>query len=402
VAAAEHNGEVIVWDVATGAEREHIKTSEVSWAVAFGPDSQTLYTAGAEGILRAYDLTGQRRYIRQAPAVPTRRYLHVLPSGDRKTTAYMWRDAKGSWVSFADTTTRIVTAPTHLLGIDLDSAPWSPATWHPNGQRLAIHDFDTITTLDARTGNVLDLKENLDVVSLSYIDKSERLLTGAGNGVVFFGEEQWPIGQPPGGDIWWPADCCTAPSADGRFVALFEFFPDGAGMHWRIVRTDTGRVSSEGDLPVGLNHTSYSPDGQLVAGVGANGEVITIDVQSGLVKRAPTIGHNDEGLFVQFSPDSSRLVSGAKDGSVSLWDAHTLDLLGTVTISPQDKPVAAIPTFTGGSDIVTIAGYDGRTYRWDTRIAQTIAYACAMAGRNLTADEWTQAFGTRPYQKTCP
>jgi WD40 repeat protein len=161
-------------------------------------------------------------------------------------------------------------------------------------------------------------------------------------------------------------------------------------------------VTREGALPVGLNHAAYSPDGRLVAGVGASGVVITIDVQSGLVKRAPTIGHNDEGLFVQFSSDGSRLVSGARDGTVSLWDAHTLDLLGTVSISPQDKPVAAIPYFTHDSDIVTIAAYDGKTYRWDTRIAQTIAYACAMAGRNLTADEWRHAFGNRPYEKTCP
>jgi hypothetical protein len=41
---------------------------------------------------------------------------------------------------------------------------------------------------------------------------------------------------------------------------------------------------------------------------------------------------------------------------VSLWDARTLDLLGT----------------------------------------------CRMAGRNLTDEEWTQAFGNRAYEKTCP
>jgi hypothetical protein len=51
---------------------------------------------------------------------------------------------------------------------------------------------------------------------------------------------------------------------------------------------------------------------------------------------------------------------------------------------------------------VTIAAYDGRTYRWDTRIDPTLAYACAMAGRNLTAGEWSQAFGSRPYEITCP
>jgi DNA-binding SARP family transcriptional activator/WD40 repeat protein len=397
VAAAEYNGEVVVWDVATGTARERIKTSEVSWAVDFSPDNQTLYTGGDEGILRAYDLSGQRRYLPLALAgPPARQYFHVLPSPDGKTTAYLWREASGSWVSFFDTTTRTSTTPTHL-GVDIERGSWSPAAWDPDGRRLAIHDPGAITIVDSRTGKVLDLREALDVTSINYID-GERLVTGSSKGVVFYDLKLFPEGQT----VFWPADCCTATSADGRSAVLFADFPDGAGEHWRIIRTDTGMITREGDLPVGLNHAAYSPDGRLVAGVGAGGEVTTIDVQSGLVKRAPTIGHNDEGLFVQFSSDSSRLVSGAKDGTVSLWDAHTLDLLGTVTISPEDKPVAAIPHFTGGSDIVTIAGYDGKTYRWDTRIAQTIAYACAMAGRNLTAAEWSQAFGNRPYEKTCP
>jgi WD40 repeat protein len=397
VAAAEYNGEVVVWDVATGTSRERITTSEVSWAVDFSPDGKTLYTGGDEGILRTYDLSGQRRYLPLAFAAPARQYLHVLPSPDGKMTAYLWRDAKGSWVTFFDTTTGTVKATTHL-GVDVERGPWSPAAWHPDGRRLAIHDADAITIIDSATGEELDLQEALDVTSINFIDRGARLVTGSSHGVVFYDLKLFPEGQM----VFWPADCCTAPGADGRSAALFEDFPDGAGEHWRIIRTDTGMVTREGALPVGLNHAAYSPDGRLVAGVGASGVVITIDVQSGLVKRAPTIGHNDEGLFVQFSSDGSRLVSGARDGTVSLWDAHTLDLLGTVSISPQDKPVAAIPYFTHDSDIVTIAAYDGKTYRWDTRIAQTIAYACAMAGRNLTADEWRQAFGNRPYEKTCP
>ncbi|MFC5265725.1 BTAD domain-containing putative transcriptional regulator [Kribbella qitaiheensis] len=397
LAAAEQDGEVVIWDLATGTRRESIETSEVSWGVAFSSDGRTLYTAGDEGILRAYDLAGQRRYLRATPGVEARQYLHVLPSADGKTTAYLWRDANGSWVNFADTATGRSTTPIRL-GVDLETGPWSPAAWHPDGRKFAVHDSDAITTVDARTGKVLEFKENLDVLSISYVDNGARLLIGSTNGIVFYDHDLWPEGQ----DVWWPADCCLATSADGQSAVLFEDFPDGSGEHWRIISTDTGLVDLEGDLPVDLNHSAFSPDGKLVAGTGASGEVVTIDVQRGLIKRAAKVGHGDEGLFVQFSPDGSRLVSGAEDGTVSLWDAHTLDLLGTVSISPENKPVGAIPHFTDGSDIVTIAAYDGRTYRWDTRIEQTLAYACEMAGRNLTHDEWTQAFGSRPYEKTCP
>ncbi|MEU8227461.1 hypothetical protein [Kribbella sp. NPDC048915] len=58
--------------------------------------------------------------------------------------------------------------------------------------------------------------------------------------------------------------------------------------------------------------------------------------------------------------------------------------------------------FVEGNDVLRIATYDGRTYTWDTRIEHTLAAACAMAGRNLTAAEWAQSFGSRRYEKTCP
>ncbi len=38
----------------------------------------------------------------------------------------------------------------------------------------------------------------------------------------------------------------------------------------------------------------------------------------------------------------------------------------------------------------------------DTRPEHWIEVACAIAGRNLTEDEWSDAFDDRPYRETCP
>jgi WD40 repeat protein len=397
VATAEQGGDVVVWDTPSATPRHRLETSEVPWASAFSPDGQTLYTAGSEGVLRAYDLAGRRRFLQQTQTVPARTYLEVLSSDDGHRTAYLWRDANGAWTSFADNSTGIATAPTKL-DITLEAGARSRAAWHPDGGRLAVHDGASIMTIDARTGKVLEWHENQNVLSISYVGGGERLITGSPEGIIFFDELLWPEGRY----AFWAADCCTATAPDGRTAMLFEHSLGGAGEHWRIVSTERGALVSEGDVPVDLNRATYSPDGRLVAGIGVSGQIVVIDVHSGQVRRAPAISHTDEGLSVRFSPDSSRLVSGARDGTVSLWDVRTLDLLGTVSVDPADNAVGAVPSFSGGNDIVSIAAYDGRTYRWDTRIEHAVATACAMAGRNLTAEEWSQAFGDRPYEKTCP
>jgi WD40 repeat protein len=397
LATAEYGGEVTVWDVATGTPRQRVKTSDLTWALDFSPDARTLYTAGDHGIVRVYDLAGNRQYLHRARAVSTRRYLHVVPSNDGTKTAYLWRDGATTWVSFTDTTTGATTTRTRL-DLELDEGPRTPTSWHPNGRLLAIHDQHSIAVLDSQTGQVIKKSASPHVLSIAYIDNGARLAIGTPEGVRFYGTDMWPEAY----DVAWHADCCTAPSPDGTTAVLFEDSTVAPGEHWRIIHTDTGIISSEGDLPLGLNYATYSPDGSLIAATGAGGQVLTIDVQSGLVQRAPTTGHNDDAQFIHFSPDGSRLVSGAADGTVSLWDAHTLDLLGTVTTPTADKAVTANPTFSEGSDMVAITAYDGETYRWDTRVDQTIAYACTMAGRNLTHEEWTQAFGNRPYEKTCP
>jgi WD40 repeat protein len=397
LATAQSGGEVIIWNVADGTARLRIKTTEASWAVDFSPDARRLYSGGDDGILRIHDLEGQRPYLRSIQTVPARPYLHVLTSDNGQITAYLWREGQTSWVRIADTTTGRMTTPTRL-DIELQPVARTPAAWHPSGQELAVHDLATIQTVDAATGKVRSERLAGDVTTVAYVDDGKRIAVGWKDGIYSFDPDLSAARLVSG----FFTDCCVATSKDGATMALFKDHDGVSRQNWRIVRVATGTEVRSGGLPLRLNSPAYSPDGRLIAGTGADGAVLTIDTQTGAVHRAAATGHTEEGISIRFSPDGTRLVSGAADGTVSLWDARTLDLLGTVTTSTANKPVAVRPTFTGGSDIVTIAAYDGKTYQWDTRIGQALAHACAMAGRNLTQVEWTQAFGNRPYEKTCP
>jgi hypothetical protein len=86
---------------------------------------------------------------------------------------------------------------------------------------------------------------------------------------------------------------------------------------------------------------------------------------------------------------------------VSLWDAESLDLLGTVVVSAEKDPLPVSPTFTA-NDQILLASYDGRVFSWDTDFDRALEFACQMAGRNLTESEWEAALPDLAYEETCP
>ncbi|WP_433167555.1 BTAD domain-containing putative transcriptional regulator [Kribbella sp. CA-247076] len=394
LATAHFGGEVIVWDLATGKAVQRLHTAEVSWAVAFSSDQQTLYTAGDEGVLRAYDLGGRQQYLSRTQTAPLRPYLHVLASDRGETIAYLWNEAGTSWVSFADVRSGRMTAPTSL-DLELQGEAQAPASWHPNGDRLVIHGIDLVAVLDGRTGTVLQ-RDVRRATSVAYVNDGERIVAGTIESTTVFDGRMVPKRVNHG----WIADCCTAASPDGELAVLFQEERGGATMSWRIVRASTGEVVKQGGLSTWINATAFSPDSRLIAGIGTDG-VFTMDVRSGAIKFAPPTGHRAHGVSIRFSPDGTRLVSGADDGTATVWDAATLENLFTISTATDANLVPVAPTFTRDGDAISIPSYDGKTYRWNVSTAHILAQACAMAGRNLTADEWRQAFPDRPYQKTC-
>jgi len=55
----------------------------------------------------------------------------------------------------------------------------------------------------------------------------------------------------------------------------------------------------------------------------------------------------------------------------------------------------------GGRTVVTVTEGAG-VRRWTVDSERLLEHACALAGRNLTSEEWHQALPDRPYERTCP
>ncbi|MDX1932608.1 MAG: AAA-like domain-containing protein [Capsulimonadales bacterium] len=150
-------------------------------------------------------------------------------------------------------------------------------------------------------------------------------------------------------------------------ISLLAFLPDSlqvvTGARGESVHIADTNGEKRGEIPPepGRSETAsnISPDGRYLA-IARGDTIDLIEVATG--KRSATCtGHINTVTGLVFSPDSTRLVSGAHDGSVKLWDVATgdqvLSLRGlrywndsghvsTVTFAPNGRAVA-VGTETG-------------------------------------------------------
>jgi WD40 repeat protein/DNA-binding SARP family transcriptional activator/energy-coupling factor transporter ATP-binding protein EcfA2 len=417
VGSVSLDGELIVWDTATGRLLERWHTFDPQ-GIGFGPDNDLVYGGGRDSMLRSWDLSAQETYLQQTTQVDdTTVFAHADVSPDGRQVAYRWLDDTGTgWVRFVDTATGEATTATRLPTQDLD---WSSlGTWHPDGGRYVAwcaisggpcEEPGVVTVLDSTTGEVVKKQEILDdedIYSVAYVDGARRLLVGSsdrqtlGNAdrrtSVFDAETL----QPTGDVFDYGADFAIS-IGDGSTVAVSQPSADGSFEHWRAIDVSTGEVRSEWDVDVLAYAAASSPDGSTLAVAGNAGEIVTTDVRTGdELRRSTSLGFTVRWLA--YSDDGELLLSAAENGGVSLWDATTLDPLGTAYPPHHGAPIPAGAQFIGDSHDVAIASYDGKVYRWETDLDRALDFACQMAGRDLTEDEWAQFLPAQPYESVCP
>ncbi len=152
------------------------------------------------------------------------------------------------------------------------------------------------------------------------------------------------------------------------------------------------------DVGFDAGTVEVSPDGTHVAVGGRAGELMVLDLSTDEPVREPVTAH-DIVVDLTYSEDGSRLLTSGFDYKNSLWDGRTGELLARV-VTPQ---LVTEATFTGDGDTVLIAPlWGGAVMEWDTRPEHAVEFACRVAGRDFTEEEWSEQFGDRPFQEICP
>jgi WD40 repeat protein len=181
-------------------------------------------------------------------------------------------------------------------------------------------------------------------------------------------------------------------SPDGKTLAsgVFMLPPSASVSLWDVtsgkqLRTLIAPVPA--DMPTQLariadstNSVSFSPDGKMLAGCGANGTIKLWQTANGSLLRT-IIGHTTSGAgdidSVVFSPDGKTIAAGSIDNSIKIWDVVSGRQLETMSADNSVRSVAFSP------DGKTVAsGSFGYAELWDAasgRKLRTLNGACWVA-----------------------
>jgi len=416
------DSQVLVWDVATGDLRATLTGHRSrAYGPAFSPDGRTVYTGGFDGSVIAWDLAGTRSLGRIYNAGPgndphVAQLLTASPNGrllafTEINGSVVIRDARSFRTSRTLNTgrgapnalafspdSRLLATETHLGGPSPDC----------KGPRIELWDVRTGAMLGRLPipGPAIAGASNsgqfgpgglcVDVEALAFSPNGKLLAGGFDTGQAFLWnvqsrrlETSFRAG---------PSTLGVAFSPDGRMLAVAEGAETAV---WNLadrrklytVNVDDGYGASKA--------LAFSPDGRSLATGGGNGIVKLWDAYSGRFLRRSTITIQCQLNLLQFSPDGRSLLASACDGAARLFDVASLGEIGAPFQGPVNVERSDAVYSLGGRRVV-VAYQTGEAYVWDVAPADWKQHACAVAGRNLTRDEWRFFLPGRSYHPVCP
>ena len=431
VVSVANDDSVIVWDPQT-AKPEQVLTGPAGpvAGAAISPKGSTLYTSSFNGVVLAWDLTGERRFGSRFaagsapsccdPVSPRAPPLAVSPDGSRFAT----RLGSSAVGLFSSRTLRLITS----FAIGHDGNGITALAWSPASDRIAVGGHSglmqlwstgvppklerTFSGLQSRFGE----PEAIQAVAFSSDDK---LLAASDDDKIGSNGETasnadyaslaiWqtatgkPVASPSGlnsqgghGVEPFAGDDLLAFSPRSRLLAVSLFdrsiviFDASSGDVVRVLAPDAATTS-----------LAFAPDGTLANGTAAGtGEFWnpTTGNQLGL----PLVAGATAVANIAFDPSGQRFVTaGLGDGTVKLWFTATLQQQGSVLST--DQGATATAAFEPDANHLIAVDDAGNGFRWPTSIAAWERQACGVAGRNLSRQEWSQRIIGHPYAPICP
>jgi WD40 repeat protein len=371
---------VRVWEVTSGKQvrsfQGHMKDVI---AVAVRPDGRQIASASDDGAIRLWDLnpsdehraldpeTGKLEATLTGHAAPVTS-LAFFPDGNRLASAGGDRVVKVWDVAERKVVKELAGHESAILAVAVS----------PDGKLVASGAADrTVRGWDPEAGKQAWVWTGKSAVCAVAVRKGGATVAAgtADGGLVVLGV----AGGSPKELFHQPAHvagvACVAFDPDGTRAATVG--GDGAVRIWTV--TDTGGLVSlarfEGQPKPGtssgyspLTGVAFSPDGRLVASVGADAVVRLWDVQTKAEVRGLR-GHTDWATAVAFGPDGRRVASAGVDRAVRVFELTSQEIGGGVGHLLAVNAVAVSPD----GRLVATAGTDQTIRLWELATGKELA-----------------------------
>ncbi|MCC5617412.1 AAA-like domain-containing protein [Nostoc sp. CHAB 5836] len=378
-------------------------------ANAISPDRKWIASAGGDNIIRLWNTTdllrspillvGHKDYIRSLAFSANG---HWLVSASDDQTAQLW-DMTSAHPNLNSRVLRGHTQWIHSIAISPDSHWLATGSWD-----TTIRLWD-LTAADPSANSRILRGHRSAIRSLAFSRDGKRLVSGSGDNLhtvedVFALVWDMTVPDPSAHpiilkghqDIIHDVDI----SPNNRWVATAGW--DGKAILWDITASNPSASAKTIEFnPVDrVSQVAFSPDGQWLAAGSWNYQV-KLQEMNNLAKKPDLLaGHRGRVFGLEFSPDSQWLATSSEDHTIRLWNPTDITA-APIVLRGHDAGVGPL-AFSPDSRWLLSGSSDARLWRVYFNNDDLLNIACRTAGRNLTLQEWQQAFNDQPYNQTCP
>jgi RNA polymerase sigma factor (sigma-70 family) len=308
---AGREGNVVIWDLATGKERARLDgRDQTITAIATLGSGRRLLTCGLDTALFMvtclWDMTTNQELRRiDTPSWDPRADLSLALSPDERTLAVPGKDNS---VALIDLETgkewaKVIDFETSKQRVKVGphDEPASGAAFHPDGNTLMVWCRN-------HTAHVWDLKTARKVRQFEFAD-----LPPSGNEITHMFTPLPPSGK--GGRSGYSYAAALSPG--GRYIAYGSLW-NYLAIH-EVLTGKTVRLIDKLE-PDGVGTLAFSPDGRMLAWSGwQQPRIHLLELATGK-ERHHFDGHKARVTSLTFSSDGRTLISGSEDTTAIVWD----------------------------------------------------------------------------------